>query len=88
MGQTNTEDRWTMKIFHLTIPNSVNNSFFDDRGSVAIDISTWCKSHGLVRDVDFDWSFMPKTRQLYFRVWGEKNDAFTTMFALRWGEYL
>ncbi|CAB4129634.1 hypothetical protein UFOVP116_64 [uncultured Caudovirales phage] len=54
MGQTNIENCRLVKIFYLTIPDTVNKGIFDTRGAFGIDISTWCKSQGLTRDVDFD----------------------------------
>ena len=57
------------------------------RSHMGIELSKWCQDQGLVRDQDYDWAFMPNDRAVHFRFYGE-NESFSTLFALRWAEYL
>jgi hypothetical protein len=57
------------------------------RAHMGIELSQWCREHGLVRDKDYDWAFMPNDRAIHFRFYGE-NESFASLFAIRWAEYL
>ena len=56
------------------------------RADFGIELSRWCQSHGLIRDVDYTWAYMADTKTLHFKFYG--NPSFASLFALRWSEYL
>lgn len=51
--------------------------------SQALEMSAWCRSQGLQRDIDFDWYFDQDFQKTRFRFFGE-HEQFATMFALKW----
>jgi len=57
----------------------------DQRGAagVAIEMSYWCRDHGLVRDLDYDWAFITAEKEIHFRFFND-NDSYATLFALKW----
>ena len=57
------------------------------RSNMGIEISRWCREHGLMLDRDYDWTFLPKDNALQFR-FHDENESFASLFAIRWAEYL
>ena len=52
----------------------------------AIEMSHWCKGHGLLPNRDYDWSFMSNSHEIHFRFYNQA-ESYATLFALIWTGY-
>ena len=52
----------------------------------AIEMSHWCKGHGLDLGRDYDWSFMSADKEIHFRFYNQA-ESYSTLFALTWAGY-
>lgn len=52
----------------------------------AIEMSHWCKGHGLVLDRDYGWCFMADSREIHFMFYND-SESYATLFALTWTGY-
>lgn len=75
-----------MKTVVLYIGNHPRRHELGWRASVAIDLSNWCKDHGLVPTVDYMWALHSDVDEVHFAFF-DKAEAFGTFFALRWSEF-
>ena len=52
----------------------------------AIDMSNWCKEHGLVHGQDYDWALITAVREVHFRFYSD-SESLISMFVLKWAGY-
>jgi hypothetical protein len=57
------------------------------RAGLGVEMSQWCRDQGLERDKDYTWAYMSELHEIHFKFFGD-NENFSTLFGLRWGEYL
>jgi hypothetical protein len=56
-----------------------------ERAAKALSISHWLQREcGLMRDTDFDWSFMTKENEVHFRFYSDNNEAMESILLMRW----
>lgn len=54
---------------------------------LATIINTWCKEQGLIREQDYQYYFKLSESAMCFK-FHDENSAITSLFVLRWGQYL
>ena len=50
---------------------------------MSIELSRWCKQHGLVDKLDYNWQFKPQEQVTVF-YFEDHCESYATLFSLKW----
>lgn len=70
-----------MTLVKINLDN-YNDTALGWRAKKGVELSHWCREHGLDIAIDYTWSFEHAINELHFEF---KDAAFASFFALKWG---
>jgi hypothetical protein len=66
-----------MKVIKISLTLSPNTVL------AAVEMSNWCKEHGLIFQKDYDYCIMTARKEAHFRFFNE-HESMGSLFAMRW----